>query len=96
MRYQYPTPDDSKNNMGNINMEETREDGFDGETECYLSKIEKLAVPARLALLQSSNIWVGNLGAFIHCKNNRCGGSNTHEGSGAGTMGAHGEYLEAL
>ena len=42
------TPDENKNNMGIINMEETKKDGMDGEnstgrTECCLSKIEKLA-----------------------------------------------------
>ena len=49
-------PDDNKNNMGNVNIEKNKEDHLDGEkgsigTECCLSKIEKLAVPARVALL---------------------------------------------
>ena len=40
-------PDDNKNNMGNIIMEETKENGLDGEkrssgTECFLNNIEKL------------------------------------------------------
>ena len=44
-------PDDNKNNMGNINVEKTKEDGLDGEkgssgVKCFLSKIEKLTVPA--------------------------------------------------
>ena len=52
--------DDNKNNMGNIKMEETKEDGLDGKnrssrTECFLSKVEKLALPARVDLLQSTN-----------------------------------------
>ena len=42
-------PDDNENSMGNIIMEETKEDGLDGKkgsggTECCLSKIEMLAV----------------------------------------------------
>ena len=69
-------PDDSKNNMGNINIGKTKEDGLDGEkgssgTKCCLSKIEKLAVPARVALLQGTNIWVGDSGVSVHHTNNR-------------------------
>ena len=61
-------PGNNKNNMGNINKEEIKKDGLDGEkgsngTKCYSSKIEKLAVLARVALLQSANIWVGDLRA---------------------------------
>ena len=68
--------DDIKKNMGNINMEETKEDALDGEngssgTKHCLSKIEKLAVPARVVLLQSANIWVGDSGASVHCTNDR-------------------------
>ena len=72
-------PDDNKHSMGNINMEENKKDGENctGRTECCLSKIEKPAVPARVALLQSANIWVSDLVAFVHCMNNRCGGSNS-------------------
>ena len=93
-------PDDNKNNMGNVNMEETKEDGLDGEkgssgTKCCLSKIEKLAVPARVALLQSTNIWVGDSGASVHCMNKRDGGSNIHKGSGPGTLGTHGKAMTA-
>ena len=59
-------PDDSKNNMGNIKIKEIKEDGLAGEkdssgTKYCSSKIEKLAVPARVTLLQSTNVWVGNL-----------------------------------
>ena len=44
-------PDDNKNVMGNINMEESTKDGEKGSSriECCLSKIEKLAIPARVA-----------------------------------------------
>ena len=57
--------DDNKNDKGNINMEDNKNDGQDGKnsssgTECCLSKIEELTVPARVALLQSTNIWVGD------------------------------------
>ena len=91
-------PDDNKNDMGNINMEENKKDGLDGEnstggTECCLRNIEKLALPARVALLQSANIWVGDLGASLDCMNNRCGGSNICKGSGIGTIGTHGEAM---
>ena len=56
-------PDDNKNGMGNINMEEKKKDGLYGEnstdrTESCLSKIEKLAASGRVALLQSANIWL--------------------------------------
>ena len=82
------SPDDNKNNVGNINME-NKEDGLDDEnsftgTECCLSKIEKLVVPARVALLQIANMWVSDSGKSVHCMNNRCRGSNIHEGSGVG------------
>ena len=40
-----------------------------GRTECCLSKIEKLAKSARVALLQSTNILVGDLGASVHYTN---------------------------
>ena len=81
--------------MGNIRFEEYKNDGLDdeksiGRTECCLSKIEKLAVTARVDLLQSTNIWVGDLGVSVHSIINRCRGSNTCKGSGAGTVGAHG------
>ena len=92
--------DDNKNNMDNISKEETKEDGLDGEksssgTKCCLNKIEKPAVLARGTLLQSANIWVGDSGASIHCMNDRCRGSNIHEGSGTGTIGAHGKAMTA-
>ena len=89
-------PDD-ENGMGNINMEENKMDGGKGSsrTECCLSKIENLAVPARVALLQSTNIWVGDSEASVHCVNDRCRGSNIHEDSGTGTLGAHGEATTA-
>ena len=59
-------PDDSKINMGNINMEEIIKNGLDGEKglsriKCCSSKIEKLTVLTRLALLQSTNVWVDHL-----------------------------------
>ena len=46
-------PDDNKNGIGNINMEENKKDDLDGEnstgeTKCCLSKIEKLGVHARV------------------------------------------------
>ena len=64
-------------------------------TKCCLGKIEKLAVLARVTLLQSTNIWVGDFGASIHCTNDRSGGSSIREGSGIGTMGAHGKAMVA-
>ena len=57
--------------------------------------IKKLAVPAGVALLQSANIWVGDSGASVHCTNDRCRGSNIHEDSGTGTVGAHGGAMTA-
>ena len=50
---------DCKNIMGNTNMEEIKKDGLavekgSGGTKCCLSKIEKLAVLAKVALLQST------------------------------------------
>ena len=48
-----------------------------------------------MALLQSASIWVGDLGASAHPTNNRHGGSNIHEGSGAGTIGPHGKSMTA-
>ena len=76
------------------------ENGKDNEqrsnaTDCCLGKTEKLAIPARVVLLQSANIWVGDLGASVHCTNNRCGGINIHEGSGTGTIDAHGKAMTA-
>ena len=59
------------------------------------SKIEKLEVLARVALLQSTNVWVGDSGASVHCTNSRCRGSNIHEGIGAGTIGAHSKAMTA-
>ena len=49
-------PDDNGNGMGNINMEENKKDGLDGEnstgrSECCLSRIKKLTILARVALL---------------------------------------------
>ena len=81
-----PSNPSDNNNTGNINIKDSIEDGLDCEnnssgTECCLCKIEKLAIPARVALLQSTNIWVGDLGASTHFMNNRCRGSNIHEGS---------------
>ena len=93
-------PDGNKNNMGNINMEENKKDGLDGEnsrgrTECCLSKIKKLTLPTRVALLQSTNVCVGDLGVSVHCTNNQHGGSNICEGIGTGTIGAFGEAMTA-
>ena len=84
--------------MGNINIDKNKEDSLDGEkasseTKCCLSKIEKLAVPARVALLQSADIWVGDLGASVLCTNDRHGGINIREGSSADIIGAHGEVM---
>ena len=58
-------PGDNENGLGNVNMEENKKDGLDGEnstgeTKFCLSKIKMLAVPARVALLQSANIWVAD------------------------------------
>ena len=38
---------------------------------------------------------VVDLGAFVHCMNDRHGVSNIHEGSGTGTIGAHGVAMIA-
>ena len=57
--------------------------------------LQKLAVPARVALLQRVNIWVGNSRASVHFMNDRHGGSNLCEGSGTGTIGAHGKAMTA-
>ena len=93
-------PDDNKNNMGNINKEKTKEDSLAGEkgssgTKGCSSKIKKLAVLARVALLQSAFIWVGDSGASLHCTNDRHGGSNICEGSGTGSIGALGMAMTA-
>ena len=93
-------PDDNKNEMGNINIEETKENCLNGEkvssgTKCCLIKIENRAALARVALLQSANRWVDGSGASVHCTNDRHRGSNIHEGNGAGTMGAHGKAMIA-
>ena len=93
-------PDDNKNDMRNMNVEENKKDGLDGENsigraDCCLSNIGKLAVLARVALLQSTNIWGGHLVASLPCTHNRCRGSNILKGSGAGTTGAHGEAMTA-
>ena len=53
-----------------------------------ISITKKLAIPAKVALLQSANILVHDLGASVHCMNDRNGDSNIHEGSGAGSVGA--------
>ena len=59
-----PTPsnpsDDNENSMGNINVEENEKDGENstGGTDYCLSKIEKLSVPARVALLQNPIFWL--------------------------------------
>ena len=73
--------------MGNINMGE-KKDGEKGLSviECCLVNIEKLAISAKVALLQSTNIWVSDSGAYVHCINNRSGGSNILRGSGTGTI----------
>ena len=64
-------PDFSKNSMGNINLEESKNDAENGlsVTECCLGKTEKLAIPAKVALLQSAIIWMSDLGASVHCSN---------------------------
>ena len=51
---------------------EFKEDGLEDDkvssgTECCLNMIKKLAVPVRVALLKSTNIVVGDLGASVHC-----------------------------
>ena len=88
----------NKNNIGNFNIEEIKEDGPNGKkgtsgTKCSLRKIEKLAVPAKVALVQSANVWVGDLLLSVHCMNNRHGGTNIYEDSGASTVGAHGKTI---
>ena len=60
-----------------------------------LSEIEKLAVLARVAILQYANIWVGDFESSVPCTNDRSRGNNIHEGSGTGTVGAHGEAMTA-
>ena len=55
----------------------------------------KQIIPARLALLQSTNNWVGDLGTSVNCTNDRCKDSNIHEGSGAGTIGTNGKAMTA-
>ena len=60
-----------------------------------LNKMEKLAVPAKVALLQSANIWMADLGVSIHCMNDETGGINVHEGGNVGTMGTHSEATTA-
>ena len=81
---------DSKNNMGNTNMEEIKINGLAGKkdssgTKCCSSKIEKLVLQVRVALLQSTNIWAGNSGVSVHCINDRTQGINIHERSSVGT-----------
>ena len=51
-------PDDNKNGVGSINTEENKKDGEKSlsVTECCLHKIEKVAIPTRVVLLQSTNI----------------------------------------
>ena len=83
-----------------ICKEEINQDGLSGEkcssgTQCCLSKIEKLAVPVRVALLYSINILIGDSGASVHCMNDRGEGNKLHDGSGTGTMGAHGKVMTA-
>ena len=60
-----------------------------------MSKIEKLVVLAKVALVQSINIWVGDSGASVHCTNYRTRGINVHEGNSIGAVGAHGEIMTA-
>ena len=76
-------------------MEEKRKDGEKGlnVTVCCLGKIEKLAISAKVVLLQSANIWVGDLGSSVHCMNDRCGVCTIHEGSDTGTVGAHSKAM---
>ena len=58
--------------------------------------IEKLAALARVALLQSTQIWVGELGASVICTNDRIRGSNIYEGSCCtGTMSTDDEAMTA-
>ena len=57
--------------------------------------MEKHAVPAKMALLQSINIWLGDLEASIYCMNDKTGGINIYEGGGVGTMGMDGEAITA-
>ena len=87
-----PVPSSSTDdNMGNINIGETKEDCLDGEkgssgTKCCLHKI---------ALLWSANIWVGDLWVFVHCMNDRHGGSNIHKDSSTGIVCAYGKAMTA-
>ena len=57
--------------MGNTNKEEIKKDGLVGKkgssgTKCYWTKIEKLALPAKVTLLQSIVTWIGDSGVSIH------------------------------
>ena len=79
-------------------MKENKKGGEKGSsgTECCLSKVEKLAIPARVALLQSTDVWVGDLGTPVHCMNHRQGGSNIHKANDTGTVCAHGKAMIAI
>ena len=48
-----------------------------------------------MTLLQSTNIWVGDLGASVYCTNDRHGKGNLHKGIGTGTIGAHCKAMTA-
>ena len=90
----------SKYDIGNTNEEEIKKDGLAGKngsscTKYCLNEMEKLAVLAKVAMLQSINIWVGDSGASVHCTNDRTKDINIHEGGGIGTMDMHGETMTA-
>ena len=89
-----------KSIVGNTNMEEIKKDGLAGKkgssgNKCCLSKIEKQAVAAKVALLQSTSIWICDSGASVHCMDDKMGGINIHEGGIIGTMGDHDEAMTA-
>ena len=64
-------PNDHGNDISNTNKEEIKKDDLAGKkgssgTKYCPNKMEKLALPAKVALPQSANIWVGHSGASVH------------------------------
>ena len=49
-----------------------------------------LFVLAKVALLQSTNIWICDAGASLHCMNDTTRGINSHQNGSNGIMGVHG------
>ena len=58
-------PNDNENDVGNTNKKKMKKEnlasakGSSGINYC-LNKMEKLAIPSKVALLQSTNIWVSD------------------------------------